>query len=57
MGDAKLKLEANDQGVWLSASDRDFTQNDVTDLLRKQGVRKYDLRAAEDFIRNKGEKP
>ena len=59
MGDAKakLKLEANEQGVWLSASGGDFTQNDVAGLLRNQGVRKYDLKAVEAFIRTKGEKP
>ena len=57
MGDANLKLDANEQGVWLSAAGGDFTQDDVYELLRQQGVRKYDLRALETFLRAKGEKP
>ena len=53
MTDAKLRLEAGEDGIWISASDGEFTQNDVYDLLKSHGVTKYDLRSLEQFVRAK----
>ena len=53
----KLELAANAQGIWLSALSDDFSQNDVFDLLQTHGVRQYDLRAIEEFVRAKGKAP
>ena len=43
MYEGMLKLEANDQGVWISALKDKISQNDLLAFLRKNGVRKYDV--------------
>ena len=56
-----IKLEADKDGIWLCAADADnlnlnfneINQNDVYALLKSHGVRKYDLRSIELFIRSK----
>ena len=48
---AKLKLDATKDGIWLSAPDGDFTQDDVYAILKSHGVRKYDFKALEQFLR------
>ena len=55
---ATLNLEANNEGVWLSAPDGPFTPKDVTQediyaLLKSHGIRKYDLKAIEFFLHSK----
>lgn len=52
-----LKLEANDQGVWISALKDGFSQSEVLAFLRENGVRKYDMKLLEDFLRAKGRGP
>ncbi|MBQ9566342.1 MAG: DUF342 domain-containing protein [Synergistaceae bacterium] len=59
---AMLKLEANGEGVWLSAPEGEFSPNDVTqdniyELLKSHGVRKYDLKAIEAFLRTRTGEP
>lgn len=59
--ESKIKLEADKDGVWLSAvSDdenlndlSDISQNDIYALMKSRGVRRYDLRAIEQFLRAK----
>ncbi|MBQ9566385.1 MAG: DUF342 domain-containing protein [Synergistaceae bacterium] len=46
-----LKLEARNDGIWLSAPDGEFTQEEVYELLKNHGVRKYDFKALEQFLR------
>ncbi|MCR4817634.1 MAG: FapA family protein [Fretibacterium sp.] len=59
---ATLNLEANNEGVWLSAPDGPFTPADVTQediyaLLKSHGIRKYDLKAIEFFLHAKTGEP
>jgi len=52
-----LKIEANSEGVWLTALSDDFTLPAVTNFLRANGVRKYDEKAVEEFARQKNHTP
>lgn len=52
-----LKLEANDQGVWISALKEEFSQSEVLAFLRRNGVRKYDVKLLEEFLRTKSRSP
>ena len=45
-----LKLEADNEGIWLSASSRDYTDNDVYALLKTKGVLRYDFKAIRKFL-------
>ncbi|MDO4785386.1 MAG: FapA family protein [Fretibacterium sp.] len=52
-----LKLEADDRGVWISALKDGFSQAEALAFLRKNGVRKYDARLLEEFLREKSRTP
>ena len=57
MYEGMLKLEANDQGVWISALKEEISQNDLLAFLRKNGVRKYDMKLLDEFLRTKSRSP
>ena len=57
MYEGMLKLEANDQGVWISALKDEISQNDLLAFLRKNGVRKYDVKLLDEFLRTKSRSP
>ena len=57
MAEEMLKIEANSEGVWLSALSDDFTHSAVTLFLRNNGVRKYDGKAVEEFVKQKNRTP
>ena len=58
-----IKLEADQDGVWLCSAlpeseltpekFNEINQNDIYELLKSHGVKKYELRAIELFIRSK----
>ena len=52
-----LKLEANEQGVWISALKEEFSQSEALAFLRRNGVRKYDMKLLEEFLRSKSKNP
>ncbi|MBR1672804.1 MAG: DUF342 domain-containing protein [Fretibacterium sp.] len=59
---AMLKLEADKEGVWLSAPEGSFapgevSQDDIYELLKSHGVRKYELKAIETFLRSRTGEP
>ncbi|MCR5347249.1 MAG: FapA family protein [Fretibacterium sp.] len=59
---AELKLEANGEGVWLSAPGGEFSQDDVSqddiyNLLRSHGIRRYDLKVIEGFLHSRTGEP
>lgn len=57
--ESRLKLEADREGVWLCAVgdindfEGEISQNDIYALMKTHGVRKYDLRGIEQFLRSK----
>ncbi|MDR1873515.1 MAG: FapA family protein [Synergistaceae bacterium] len=53
MAEETLKIEADSRGVWISALSDDLTWNTVVAFLRSKGVRKYDEKAVEEFVRQK----
>lgn len=57
MYEGVLKLEANDQGVWISALKEDISQSEALACLRENGVRKYDMKLLEEFLRLKSRSP
>ena len=57
MYEGVLKLEANDQGVWVSALKDNISQSEVLACLRENGVRKYDMKLLEEFLRLKSRSP
>ena len=52
-----LKLEANDQGVWVSALKEGISQSEVLACLRENGVRKFDMKLLEEFLKLKSRSP
>ena len=57
MGEELFKIEANEKGVWISALTDDVRPFAVTEFLRSKGVRKYDEKAVEEFVRQKNRAP
>jgi len=57
MIEEKLKIEANSEGVWLTAVSDDFTLPAVINFLRAKGVRKYNEKVVEEFVRQKSLTP
>ncbi|MBQ7264056.1 MAG: DUF342 domain-containing protein, partial [Synergistaceae bacterium] len=57
MADVDLRLEAKEDGVWISASNGEFSKDDVYDVLKRHGVTKYELKALEQFVRAKTGEP
>ncbi|MDR1731872.1 MAG: FapA family protein [Synergistaceae bacterium] len=53
MSEEIARIEADSEGVWISALTDDLTSRSVADLLRAKGIRKYDEKAIEDFVRQK----
>ena len=53
MYEGVLKLEANDQGVWVSALKDNISQSEVLACLRENGVRKFDMKLLEEFLKLK----
>ncbi len=45
-----LKLDANSEGIWLEATSKDFTENEVYALLKQKGVVRYDFKAIRKFL-------
>ncbi len=52
-----LKLEANEQGVWVSALKEGISQSEALACLKENGVRKYDMKLLEEFLRLKSRSP
>jgi uncharacterized protein (DUF342 family) len=52
-----LKIEADSRGVWISALSDDLTLNATAAFLRTKGVRNYDKKALEEFVRQKSRTP
>ncbi|MDR1622761.1 MAG: FapA family protein [Synergistaceae bacterium] len=52
-----LKIEADSKGVWLSALTDDVTASGVNAFLRAKGVRKYDAKAVQEFVKQKNRTP
>ena len=57
MEDGFFKIEANSEGVWLSALTDDVSHSALTRFLRAQGVRKYDDKELESFVKQKNRTP
>ena len=57
MYEGVLKLEANEQGVWVSALKEEISQSEALACLRQNGVRKYDMKLLEEFLRLKSKSP
>ena len=57
MAEELLKIEANSEGVWISALTDDLTPVTVSRFLHAKGVRKYDEKAVEEFVRQKNRTP
>jgi len=52
-----FKIEANSEGVWLSATSDNFTPVDLAKFLRLNGVRKYDAKTINEFADTKKRAP
>ena len=52
-----LKLEANDQGVWVSALKEKISQSEALACLKENGVRKYDTKLLGEFLRLQSRSP
>jgi uncharacterized protein (DUF342 family) len=48
-----LKMEANEEGIWIAALSGNFDLPKVLYFLVSQGVRKYDQKAVEEFVKQK----
>jgi uncharacterized protein (DUF342 family) len=57
MAEEVLKIEAKSDGVWLTAVSEEFTLPAVINYLRAKGVRKYDEKAVEEFVKHKSKTP
>ena len=57
MAEDILKIEADSEGVWLSALSDDFTPAALINFLLLKGVRKYDEKAVNEFARQKKRTP
>lgn len=57
MYEGVLKLEANEQGVWVSALKEGISQSEALACLKENGVRKYDMKLLEEFLRLKSRSP
>ncbi|MDR3264912.1 MAG: FapA family protein [Synergistaceae bacterium] len=53
----RVKVEVDAKGVWISALSDDLTLKYVVDFLHVKGVRKYDEKAVEEFVRQKNRTP
>ncbi|MDR2529680.1 MAG: FapA family protein [Synergistaceae bacterium] len=53
MAEEIVKLEADSEGIWVTALVDDFSLAALTTLLRAKGVRKYDAKALNDFAKQK----
>jgi uncharacterized protein (DUF342 family) len=51
--DKVLKIEANDEGVWITALSANFNMARVLSFLTAQGVRKYNQDVVKEFVRTK----
>ncbi|MDR1379607.1 MAG: FapA family protein [Synergistaceae bacterium] len=52
-----LKLEADAEGIWISALTDELTLAAVTAFLRANGVRKYEQKAVAEFVEQKSRTP
>ncbi|MDR3230189.1 MAG: FapA family protein [Synergistaceae bacterium] len=57
MAEDMVKVEVDSKGVWISALSDDLTWKSVTDFLHARGIRKYDEKALEEFVRQKNRTP
>lgn len=57
MTEALLKIEADEKGIWISALSDEISQASVKNFLRANGVRKYDEKAVQEFVKQKLRSP